>query len=68
MDDTLKLTKSCWLEHTPGCQVGLCYVEHSPDPEYSDMDTVVDISRERALEIIQWLCEKFDLRESHRGR
>jgi hypothetical protein len=65
VDNTLRLNRSCWFEHTPGYGIELCYVEHSPDPYYSDMDTTVDISREKALEIIQWLCEKFDLRESH---
>jgi hypothetical protein len=64
VDDTLKLTKSCWLEHTHGYGIELCYVEHSSDHWHSNMDTEIDIDRERAMEIIQWLAEKIGLPET----
>lgn len=41
--------------------VYLTYVEHSPDPWYSDVETNVDIEREDAIKIIEFLRREFDI-------
>ena len=66
-ENVLELSKSCRFEYMQGCGVTLCYTEHSPDSWYSDMATEVDIDRAKAMEIIWWLSEKFDIPETHGG-
>ena len=61
MDDIVKLGRDCQLEYTTHSGVSLCYIEHSPDHWYSDTETDVDIDRDKAAEIVAWLCEKYQL-------
>ena len=61
MADILKLSRACQLEYTAHSGVALCYTEHSPDHWYSDTETEVDIDKDKAAEIVAWLCDKYQL-------
>lgn len=41
--------------------ISLEYVEHSTDHYYSDRDTSIDIDKQKAVEIIKFLSECFNL-------
>lgn len=47
-----------WISHT---DVSLEYVERSPDPWYGDTETSIDIDREMARSIIEFLRHEFCL-------
>lgn len=61
----LKISSSCRLvfsewyskEH-PVC---LEYIEHSPDSWYSDTETSIDIDKEMAQNIVQFLKKHFEI-------
>ena len=66
---TLKITNSFWINHSTyygsgNIDVTFNYIEHSPDHWYSDVETDVDIDRDKAIEIIKFLRESFDLTET----
>ena len=61
MHNILKLGRDCQLEYTPHSGGALCYTEHSPDSWYSDTETEIDIDKDKATEIVAWLCEKYQL-------
>lgn len=50
-----------WFECYDFGDVSLNYIEHSPDPWYSDTETDVSISREEAQKIIEFLKEAYEI-------
>ena len=58
--EKLKLGSSCWLEDDYGDQASLIYTEHSTDYWSGDTETCIDIDKERAVEMIEWLQKKFN--------
>lgn len=64
MTGRLDITKSCWFEKwswTAETEVVLHYIEHSPDPWYSDSETDIDIDRATAIEIVEFLTRAFNI-------
>jgi len=57
----LEITRSCWLEHYSHCAPSLCYIERQADSYYSDGETEIDIDKDTAIQIIEWLAEEHNL-------
>lgn len=57
----IELSPSCWLVRynwsSTDTEICLEYTEYSPDPWYGDSRTEVDITKEKAQEIIDFLQE-----------
>lgn len=67
---TLNICSSCFLEtieymdetiDVRAIDCYLNYTEHSPDPYYSNTETCHEISREKAIEIIEFLKTTYNL-------
>lgn len=61
-----EISSNCWFElwkWDESEDVHMHYIEHSPDPWYSDNETDVDIDRTQAIGIIKFLCDAFDIKE-----
>lgn len=54
------LTKTEYGEHVLP-DITIDYIEHSIDPYYSDNETSLDIDKEKAIEIINFLKDAFSL-------
>ena len=67
MADELEITHDCRLEYYDSFGVSLSYKEHQADRWYSDTETEVDIDKDKAVEIITWLSDKFKLEIDVRG-
>ena len=61
LSDRLEISGDCCLESYDHYGVVLCYVEHQADSYYSDTETTVDIDKDLAVKIIEWLTEKYQL-------
>ncbi len=63
--EILELSSSCKLEATSydggSTYVSIEYVEHSTDHWHSDSNTSLDVSKEQAIEIIEFLKRNFNL-------
>jgi hypothetical protein len=57
--DNFYITRNVYL--TVPDDVYFTYIEHSPDPWYSDSETDVDIDRDQAIQIIDFLREAFSI-------
>jgi hypothetical protein len=61
----LKLAPSVHLEAQHGesfpTQVTLEYIEHSPDPWYSDSEVSLDLPSDKAKEIVEFLVHHYQL-------
>lgn len=61
MNETkLEISYGCWLEESWG-DVSLCYVERATDHWTTDSETTIDLDKEKARKIINWLQKKFNL-------
>lgn len=62
----ITLSPSCEIVETSHLttvkEVELRFIEHSADYWSSDTETSIDISKEKAQEIISFLCESFDIK------
>ena len=65
METKLEIGRSLYLikneYETIPTDVGFEFTEHSPDSYYSDTVTDVDIDREKAIEIINFLKDAFSI-------
>lgn len=65
-EEKLELTPTCHFVKTHYGQkfqdITLEYTEHSPDPWYSDTDTCIDIDKEIAIKIIDFLKQAFNIK------
>ena len=57
----LKLTSDCYFEWDKYSGVSLNYTERQADSWYSDTDTSVDIEKEDAQKIVDFLRSKYDI-------
>jgi len=57
----LELSNDCCLEFYDSFGVSLCYFERQADQFYRDLETEIDIDKEKAVEIIEWLKNKYQL-------
>jgi len=60
----LEITPACWFEVSVFTDypndVSINYIEHSSDHWHSDKETNIDITKEKAAEIIEFLQKAFD--------
>jgi hypothetical protein len=64
MTDKLKISPSCWLEDYGYGSISLCYIEHATDHWSSNSETDVDLDKEAAERIIDWLQSKFNIKSN----
>lgn len=57
----IKLVAISWENKEYPVDVSIDYIERSPAHGFSDTETSIDISREKALEIIEFLQSAFEL-------
>ena len=63
-NEKLEIAYGCRLEYYDSFGVSLCYVEHQADSWYTDTETEIDIDKDKAAEIVAWICDKYQLRNS----
>jgi hypothetical protein len=65
IETELKISENCKFICTKykyiGTDVTLDYVEHAADHWHADDDTSIDISKEKAVEIISFLQKSFNM-------
>ena len=59
--EKLEIGNGCQLKYYKWCGVSLCYTEHQADSWYTNTETEVDIDKDKAVEIVAWLCDKYNL-------
>lgn len=57
----IKLVAISWENKEYPVDVSIDYIERSPAHGFSDSETSIDISREKAIEIIAFLESAFDI-------
>ena len=59
--DQLEIGNGCSLKSYESMGVSISYMERQADHWYGDVETEIDIDKEKAAEIVIWLCEKYQL-------